>query len=589
MFPAARRRGLRRAGRHDAVAPAAARLPSRRPVRPAQGAPGLQPARDARHGARGQGDRGLPGGRAARLRRAAHHARAALAGGRAPPDPRGAGGADRRHVRRRRQAPAPLLALHRPGVPARRADALGAGHDRPLRALLPHRRRRSSPSSPGSPGPTRRVVLASDHGFGPTRDVFHVNAWLEQQGYLAWADGDGRRRARRHAGRLQGGHAPRPRARLVAHDRLRGDAEQPGHPHRRAASRAATTRCPTTSGAASATRSPPGCSRCAARTTARRSSRGCGRATRPSPARTRASARTSRSCSPTAGRCRSCPRPSSSRAGRSRAGHHREVGMFLAAGPGIRAGAKVGELSIVDIAPLLLHRLGLPVPDDVAGRVPVEVFEDAELAARPPRTAPAASAGRRGRGAARQPRARPRGAGRRHAAPQGPGVRGVSEGRSLSSGLTLHYQQVGEGPDVVMVHGITGNLAVWHLQLVPALMSTRSACSPTTCAGTGYSDTPPTGYSLDDMAERPARAARRAGARAPRRRRPQLRGRHRALPRRRPPRARRARSIAIEAALPAMEQVRDHDAWIGWTYWVRRARGGGRRGPAPTSARTCAT
>ena len=71
------------------------------------------------------------------------------------------------------------------------------------------------------------------------------------------------------------------------------------------------------------------------------------------------------------------------------AGHHREVGMFLAAGPGIRAGATVGELSLVDIAPLLLHRLGLPVPDDVAGRVPVEVIEDAELAARPPRTAPA--------------------------------------------------------------------------------------------------------------------------------------------------------------------------------------------------------
>ena len=39
----------------------------------------------------------------------------------------------------------------------------------------------------------------------------------------------------------------------------------------------------------------------------------------------------------------------------------------------------------------------------------------------------------------------------------------------LDSGLTLHYQQVGDGPDVVMVHGITGNLAVWHLQLVPAL------------------------------------------------------------------------------------------------------------------------
>ncbi len=30
-------------------------------------------------------------------------------------------------------------------------------------------------------GPEATVVLASDHGFGPTRDVFHVNSWLEQQ------------------------------------------------------------------------------------------------------------------------------------------------------------------------------------------------------------------------------------------------------------------------------------------------------------------------------------------------------------------------------------------------------------------------
>ena len=37
----------------------------------------------------------------------------------------------------------------------------------------------------------------------------------------------------------------------------------------------------------------------------------------------------------------------------------------------------------------------------------------------------------------------------------------------LDSGTHLHYQQVGDGPDVVMVHGITGNLAVWHLQIVP--------------------------------------------------------------------------------------------------------------------------
>ena len=39
-------------------------------------------------------------------------------------------------------------------------------------------------------GPEATVVLASDHGFGPTRDVFHVNSWLEREGYLTWAPDD---------------------------------------------------------------------------------------------------------------------------------------------------------------------------------------------------------------------------------------------------------------------------------------------------------------------------------------------------------------------------------------------------------------
>ena len=70
----------------------------------------------------------------------------------------------------------------------------------------------------------------------------------------------------------------------------------------------------------------------------------------------------------------------------------------------------------------------------------------------------------------------------------------------LSSGITLHYQRVGTGPDVVMVHGITGNLAVWHLHLVPALAEEHRLLTYD-LRGHGYSDTPPTGYSPDDMAD----------------------------------------------------------------------------------------
>ena len=41
--------------------------------------------------------------------------------------------------------------------------------------------------------------------------------------------------------------------------------------------------------------------------------------------------------------------------------------------------------------------------------------------------------------------------------------------KSLVNGIHLHYEQLGEGPNIVMIHGITGNLAIWHLEIVPTL------------------------------------------------------------------------------------------------------------------------
>ncbi len=35
-------------------------------------------------------------------------------------------------------------------------------------------------------GPQTRVIMVSDHGFGPTWEVFRVNTWLAEQGYLTW-------------------------------------------------------------------------------------------------------------------------------------------------------------------------------------------------------------------------------------------------------------------------------------------------------------------------------------------------------------------------------------------------------------------
>jgi pimeloyl-ACP methyl ester carboxylesterase len=136
----------------------------------------------------------------------------------------------------------------------------------------------------------------------------------------------------------------------------------------------------------------------------------------------------------------------------------------------------------------------------------------------------------------------------------------------LKSGVAIHYQQVGEGPDVVMVHGITGNLAVWHLHIVPAL-SERFRVLTYDLRGHGYSDTPPSGYSPDAMAtdllelldeldiERPVVIGHSYGADIAL----YFAARH-------PERVREV--IAIEAALPAMEEVRRHDDWVGWSYWV---------------------
>src|SRR5262245_52386326 len=55
-------------------------------------------------------------------------------------------------------------------------------------------------------------------------------------------------------------------------------------------------------------------------------------------------------------------------------GTHRPNGIFIACGPDIRQGLAVEPLNLLDITPLLLHLLGLPVPEDLEGRVPAEIL-----------------------------------------------------------------------------------------------------------------------------------------------------------------------------------------------------------------------
>jgi predicted AlkP superfamily phosphohydrolase/phosphomutase len=64
-------------------------------------------------------------------------------------------------------------------------------------------------------------------------------------------------------------------------------------------------------------------------------------------------------------------------------GHHME-GIFMARGPEIAAKAEaLPDVLIEDVAPTVLHLMGLPVPSDMDGRVLTEILTPASLQARP--------------------------------------------------------------------------------------------------------------------------------------------------------------------------------------------------------------
>lgn len=71
---------------------------------------------------------------------------------------------------------------------------------------------------------------------------------------------------------------------------------------------------------------------------------------------------------------------------RGGSGMHGQYGILFAKGPHIRTGVDIGVAEIVDIAPTLLHLVGLPVPDYMDGRVVEEIFEEEFLSENPVRT-----------------------------------------------------------------------------------------------------------------------------------------------------------------------------------------------------------
>jgi arylsulfatase A-like enzyme len=62
------------------------------------------------------------------------------------------------------------------------------------------------------------------------------------------------------------------------------------------------------------------------------------------------------------------------------------VGVLGLRGPGVRSNLKLPEASILDVAPTILHYLGLPIPAHMDGRVLTAAFDDAFNAANPVQT-----------------------------------------------------------------------------------------------------------------------------------------------------------------------------------------------------------
>ena len=58
------------------------------------------------------------------------------------------------------------------------------------------------------------------------------------------------------------------------------------------------------------------------------------------------------------------------------AAEHRQFGIFAAAGPGIRKDSRIYGAGLLDICPTLLHRFGLPIGEDMDGKVLLDLYEE---------------------------------------------------------------------------------------------------------------------------------------------------------------------------------------------------------------------
>ncbi len=233
-------------------------------------------------------------------------------------------------------------------------------------------------------GPETTVLLASDHGFGPTYKVFHVNAWLAEKGYLAWSDAG---RSWEAGGVLLGVGQVARHTWMLDWSRTRAYAATP-----------------TSSGIfipVNRDGNSPGVSPGEYAGFRQRLIDDLREVRDPETGEAVVTGVWTReevfegphgSVAPDVtlavgdgGLLGILPAPQPISRRPVPGGAHRPVGIFGAKGPEIRRGAGAGEMSILDVAPVVLHSLGLPVLEAMQGVVPAELYESSAIASRPVR------------------------------------------------------------------------------------------------------------------------------------------------------------------------------------------------------------
>lgn len=69
-----------------------------------------------------------------------------------------------------------------------------------------------------------------------------------------------------------------------------------------------------------------------------------------------------------------------------------------------------------------------------------------------------------------------------------------------ANGLNFHYQQAGSGPDVILIHGVTGDLSIWFLCEAMGILARSFRVTAFDLRGHGYTEVPRDGYTSADQA-----------------------------------------------------------------------------------------